>query len=56
MGRMCLLVWDGGLGLSITYVYAHMHPFFNRERQLVERVREAVLRRFERLPGMEDVR
>ena len=37
-------------------VCTHMHPLFNRERQLVERVREAVLRRFERLPGMEDVR
>ena len=41
---------------SASQSHMYMHPFFNRERQLVERVREAVLRRFERLPGMEDVR
>lgn len=55
MGR---LLRDDGLGLCHICVYAHtcIHCLFNRERQLVERVREAVLGRFERLPGMEDVR
>lgn len=49
----------GGLALWIltrvvSRIYTYMYAF--RELQLVDRVREAVLRRFERLPGMEDVR